>query len=142
MMLKGRKIYLVHRVGWYLDYNGGFSKTDEEFTIPVRGFDTRIEAETCCRELEAKVRQEVSPFRFSDDLNLVTRLGETEFFEQLTALNISLPTKKQSPYGEYIILSDWWENIVGTLTDEQREGVWDLLDLLTFYTVAETTLED
>jgi hypothetical protein len=108
----------------------------------VQSFRTRQQAEACRRELETKARQEVSPFRFAHELELVSSIGEMQFLARLEQLRISPPARQTTPYGDYYQWSQWWEGTVDDLTDEQTAAVWALLDRLKFYRVSAVELEE
>jgi hypothetical protein len=135
-MGRPKKHYVVQRLSWRVwEHNGPVAeRRDDDRGVPVRAFASRAAADRLCRHLSAEARREVAPFRFeSGELELLTSLPEKAFLAKLKELGVPRPRKPRK--GDYIRWASWWDDVSGALTDEQRDAVWGLLDLLTLYEV-------
>jgi hypothetical protein len=147
-------VYVVQQVEWYDGGNGEFYELlgDDEATIfteegidgvsPVKTFFWREKAKALCQELERKKRQEVNPFRYGssgDFLGDFTSLTPARFLARLRALNIPPPEVNRHGMGA---LTRWWDEVAGGLDEQQRNGLWDALDLaFAFFTVVSAEIE-
>jgi hypothetical protein len=136
------RIYVVLRRTWHGRYSG-FDDTDSLSGTPVAGFARRSEAEQVCRRLEAEARDEVaSPFRLAEDLYSLSSVEEEAFCQRLMALGLTAPVG--TAFHGYLVRdwAAWYDGVAATLTAEQREGIWAMLDLVQCYRVAEVELDD
>jgi hypothetical protein len=135
----GKGAYIVQRLSWHVwgDESGPiFNKDEDDQGTPLRCFPDRKAAKACCRELETQARREVSPFQFhGGELELLTTLSKEEFRQAVRRLGLKPPDSKSSDW------RPWWDAVAGGLTDAQREGIFDLLDQLHFYTIAQAELD-
>jgi hypothetical protein len=128
------KVFVVQKFFWWYndEYWSGLGDGD-----PIRTFRDRGRAEAYRMELERAARREkgICPFDINGlGLEDQTSLSESEFRRRLSAAGIDGPG-----VGEYF--RSWWDDVEATLTEEQRDLVWDLLDLAQFYRVEETEIE-
>jgi hypothetical protein len=98
----------------------------------VRAFTSREKAEEFPRQRERKVRVNYNPF----DMNgwgweAWTSMPQEEFRRRVEAPGLTPPD------GEWD--SEWWD---GRWTEAQRQGVWDLIDKISFCEVAEVELPE
>ena len=101
----GKSIYLVQRITWETGWDKSFNSGEWRVSKPVRAFALRKEAEEWKAEAEARVRKELSPFQFANDLQYedteVTSLTQTEILNAIRELGLKAP-KKRKRYGEKI----------------------------------------
>lgn len=142
-------IYLVQRMSWTVwddDGRGQCTRHEEDQGVPVRAFRSEAAAQAYCAELEAEARRELNPFQFHHgEIGLLTAdEDEDRFLEGVARLGLEAPTSERyhnENNPDYVDYAVWWDAVQATLTPEQREGVWSLLDDLCLYVVVETTLE-
>jgi len=133
-----KKLYLVQRLGWNVWEDGGRPacyRDEADCGAPVRAFNGRKQAEEFCREQERQARRELSPFQFRHDF---AEEEERKLIAGLTELGLQPPTAQEFPSSAYEGLIEWrawWGAVAPGLTDEQREGVWGLLEDIHFYEV-------
>lgn len=139
-----KKLYLVQRLGWNVWEDGGrpaCSRDENDCGVPVRAFNGRQQAEAFCREQERQARRELSPFQFRHDF---AEEEKERLIAGLIELGLQPPTPQEFPslaYKGLIEWRAWWDAVAPGLTDQQREGVWDLLEDIHFYEVAAINWE-
>jgi hypothetical protein len=141
-LVPGLKLYVVQRRSWR---SGGevFLREDDDGGVPVRAFTKRAHAKACRDDLERRARRELSPFWFLwGEVSERIEGGRRGLLRGLKALGVSPPPKEtlktdliEQPW------RDWWDSIAGTLTDEQRDGLWALLPHEGFYEVVRIELD-
>jgi hypothetical protein len=142
-----RTVYVVSRLGWRVSIYGDrgyFSRHEDDRGVPVAAFASRDSANALCRVLEEEARREVTPFQFEDALECMTSLDQETLCARLADLGLPPPSARQFPLdgeGKYVNWDAWWDHVAGGATDEQRAGVWALLDRIAFYEVVEAELE-
>jgi hypothetical protein len=60
-------------------------------------------------------------------------VSQAEFDRRVRELGVE-PIGRTYPF-------EWWEEIKGELTDEQRNAIWDLLDQIRLFEVVPTRVE-
>jgi hypothetical protein len=158
--LAGSGAYLVQRVALdpegprCTDNNG--DPTDGQ--VPLALYPTRKQADRERDRLEGAVRRLVNPFAFPDPQEGLT-VGDhfglsshtySQFRREIRNLGLPLPDSDDratvSASGLTLFRSApwlaWWDKRVDAMSDEQREAIWDLLDLLRFHSVSQVRLED
>ncbi len=148
----GRTAYLLQRRalepgGFCTNYNGD----PTEGVVPLALYATRGAAEADAGWREAEARRVASPFDFPGyhhNIWYVTSREFPAFREGAERLGLYPRGKKRGRWGggewdRYMphCWADLWDECVDELTDEQRDGVWGLLDRLHFYEVVEVTLD-
>jgi hypothetical protein len=156
----GTTAYLLQRQA--IDPEGTFCTDNTgdptEGQVPLALYPTRERAEAERRRCEEATRRLVSPFAFpapheyctGGDYLGVSSLTYTRFLKAARGLGVPLPrlptTRTVSPTGHCEYRSGpwlaWWDEHVDTMTEEQREAVWGLLDRLHFHTVVQVELSD
>lgn len=128
------KAYVVHQKQWW--YNDEYHQTLEPGT-PVKTFLVREKAEVYRREKECSARKKgevTNPFSLQGlDWGDWASLPQGEFDQRMQQLGVT-PLGRNDPWG-------WWDDVVGDLTDEQRNAIWDLLDQISLFEVVETEVE-
>jgi hypothetical protein len=143
------KTYLVVRRAWYVDdYTAPRDKLMSDLEcafsdVPVAAFADRESAERACRELERKGRREVgSPARFEAWQYGIDTPGRDDPAVRLMELGVEPPEPIESPYGPYFDWLGWWDVVSPSLTEEQRDALWDLAAKVRLYEVRELELGD
>jgi hypothetical protein len=127
--------YLVARFEWQVTEDGSWHVESEPVT-PVELFAARVAAEDAARRLERAARAAITPFRMCRTLDLLTTRDATALASALRA--IGLP-----PLGDDdATWPAWWEEHAAALSDDARNLVWDVFELLRFYRVDEVEVED
>ena len=140
-MVGVQRLYLLSRGTWRLPWGGSFHRCESDSSVPLEVFATREKAEARRRELEAVAHHELSPFLFGD-LNQLSRIDEEEFSLEVDKLGLPPPQGFEWEGRAFCDWSGWWDILAGDMTDDQRAGVWDLLDKLNFYTITVIELEE
>jgi hypothetical protein len=151
----GPTAYLLQRPAF--DPEGPFC-TDHigdltEGVVPLGLYPTREQAEAARQRCEAEARRLVSPFAFPPphySLLHLTRLSYAQLKKATRRLGLDPAVRPKgtivrpqlgvTEYWPELWLR-WWDERVDAMTDEQREGVWALLDRLRLCSVEEVTLE-
>ena len=130
------KAYVVRRKNW--EYNDEFFDCYGDGT-PVQTFLRREAAEEYRRKCEATSDHDgLNPFELGgNDLSDQTSLTPTELAERLAAAGLK-PPRRPEGYGEF---SDWWSVHEKSFTPEQRAAVWEALDRVSFFEVAEVEID-
>jgi hypothetical protein len=126
-------VFVVRKHHWW--YN------DEYDSIvgsePILTFRDREKAEKHREDLERRVRRgEIegglhNPFQMAGfGLDDQTSLSEDELIEGVEALGLEPPTRPR--FGDW---HNWWYDNYDDFTPEQREGLWALFDLISFFEV-------
>lgn len=101
-------------------------------TPEVSDLATHEEAATACRELEAAARAKANPFRYGGPgLFYQSSLDAPRFHDWLLDAGIDPP--KPGKKGAEPNYAKWWKG----LAPGQRETVWEALDKVRFFEVAE-----
>jgi hypothetical protein len=134
-------LYLVQSVNWHQAEEYEFADEDEADVFvcpdlsqgrPLLAFTTREAAQADAQRREAWERTGRNPFAFGETLAERTTMPEGVFRDFLTDLGLTPPP----PRREEADWAGWWERNAPTMTQHQRQAVWDVLDRVRFYTVA------
>jgi hypothetical protein len=110
--------------------------------VPVRAFDTKAKAAKYARDLTEEAKRELNPFQFTyQDVDLLMK-GDGDELALIAALEKQkLPSPQhvaRTSYGSHNIdWPRWYDEIADSLTDAEREAIWNLLDRLELYRVVE-----
>jgi hypothetical protein len=148
---KEAQAFVVVRLGWEERYEDDRSfdlveTEDEGRTLgrPLAVFTNKKDADARKEQLEREEREALSPFTFVGraeyHLRGVTSLSLEQFLAKLKEIAPKARLPKTSKYDERD-WNGWWEKYADTLSEEQRQGVWELLDRLELYRVMPTEVE-
>jgi hypothetical protein len=124
-----------------------------EGVVPLALYATTEAAESARRSREQAARLLVSPFAFPPphySLFDITKLSFEQLKARVARLGLPLPVRpKGTPVRPELGVTEywpelwlaWWEEHVDAMSDEQREGLWALLDRLKLFTVAGVKVE-
>jgi hypothetical protein len=142
--------FVLVRLGWEESWEDrGFARVETEdagrtLGRPLAVFTDKQAAQARKEQLEREERSALNPFLFvaSDDYRFqdVSALSREQFAARLKELAPKARLPRPSQYGERDWVG-WWEKYADTLTEEQRQSVWELLDKLEFYRVLPTEIE-
>jgi hypothetical protein len=142
--------FVLVRLGWEDRYGErSFTRVeteDQDRTLgrPLAVFTDKRKAEARKEKLEREERAVLDPFTFvgSDEYSLqeVSSLSVEEFEAKLKELAPKARLPRPGRYDERD-WTDWWAKYADTLSEEQRQSVWELLDRLEFYQVLPTDME-
>jgi hypothetical protein len=144
----GPTAYLLSRPAY--DTGGGgcrnFNGDPTEGVVPLALFGTRQAAEAERARRVAEARQAVGPFAFAPphfSLDYLTARTEEDLCRAVRASGLQFPSAKarSHAWGWPLLWSDWWDQGVDRMSDEQREGVWSLLESLRFFDVTEVSMQ-
>jgi hypothetical protein len=139
-----REVYLVQRAA--LDM--GEDQVDsgcEGFVpaVPLRVFADEAAAQAYRRDVERMMRAELCPFQLGDTWELCD-MDEDAFCERVKALGLPPPEVKtlSSRFGVFqgLDLLGWWAQVVPTMTEEQRDAVWELCSRVIVVSVVRLAL--
>jgi hypothetical protein len=119
--------YVVLKLAW--EYNDNWLDMDRE--VPLKAFLSRDDAEYHCLVLELEAREGIArPSFYGGIERAATGLSLPEFRSQVKAAGLP----------DYPVDGDdsVWE---ASLTPAQREWVWERMDRVRFYEVAEAEIE-
>jgi hypothetical protein len=117
---------------------------DPRLGWPLAVFTDRQAAEARKEQLEREERSALNPFAFVGpteyDLQNVSSLSVEQFAARLKELapKARLPRLRRYGHRDWVV---WWARHADTLTEDQRQSVWGLLDRLEFYRVLPTEME-
>jgi hypothetical protein len=150
-------VYLVQRLEW--EHNGewyflrGADPDTGELLLsgeelaevggasPLKTFSSRKKAETWCRALERLAREGLNPFQYGSNggsLRDYSTLPPAEFRRRLADLDVRSPRMNPHGHGR---LREWWQEVEDGLDEGQRNGAWDALDLVRFFSVVPTPVK-
>jgi hypothetical protein len=122
--------FVVSRRNWrYAGRTGLLVLMPGEARVAV--FPTAAEADADARVREAEARRKVNPFRFGATWADRSHLPEPLFCDFLRDAGIEIPDEKDRDWAK------WWESTGAALSAAQRERVWEGLDRVRFFAVAE-----
>jgi hypothetical protein len=119
----------VHNRGW----------PDPSEMVPLRLFDRREQAEEHCRVLKRAAQAFLNPFALLGPylrLDLLTSLRDEVLRDQILLLGLMPPVEEWPDWAA------WWRQTASLMTEEQRDGLWALLDKARLYEVTAVELED
>jgi hypothetical protein len=137
-------LYLLQRQSWRANNGHFFDREEEDGGVPLLLFMDRLAAEDRCADLEHAARAEVCPVLYGGGyVDEQCGMSPAQLKERLAALGVPPPPADalDTVLGE-LPWQRWWTEVVGGLSDEQRDGVWDLLKPGPFYEVIEQQLWD
>jgi hypothetical protein len=97
----------------------------------VGAFPSAAEAEADARAREEDARRRVNPFHYGATWAERCHLPEPVFCDFLRDAGIDPPAEPQPDW------ASWWQATAATLSEPQRARVWEGLDGVRFFTVAE-----
>ncbi|MGL4550180.1 MAG: hypothetical protein ACRC33_03245 [Gemmataceae bacterium] len=145
------KLHVVQRRAWDVnrhdDEPNTYNGDDDPQGVPVAAFVKKADATKRAKELAAAARRETNPFQFEGgELDALSSLPEKSLLGRLTALGLvpppaitGHPDRWRNGRRDWIT---WYDGLASQLTDAERDGVWDLLDLLVLYAVVSVALEE
>ena len=144
-MARKKKLYLVQRLAWCTAYNkelgrGVCQQHESPEGVPVRAFDTKAKAVKHAKQLTAEARQELNPFQFTyQDIEAIVEGDEDDLIAALAKHGLPSPQQVAiTSYGSHLIdWPRWYDDLADTLTDAERDAIWNLLDRLELYRVVE-----
>ncbi len=117
----------------------------------MEAFVERGRADARCRQLNLQKRAAANPFEYMPEVtsgaffDQYTTLGEAAFLKLLQAEGLNPPAHTLNSSADYDDLArvwaDWWEKHRKGWDDRLVERLWDALDRVYFYEVAEVGLE-
>lgn len=137
------QFYLVVRRTWFEDHDGYENDGRPEGGTLVAGFATRAEAEAHRAALQAQVRTEVAaPLRLGDGVATLSSLEEDEVCERLRQLGLT-PPEGEIVYHDYLVRNwaAWYDAVAGSLSEEHRSALWEMLDRVRCYAVVAVELD-
>jgi hypothetical protein len=138
-------IYLVVRRTWF-DRACVFEGYEYgEGGTPVASFSRREDAAALRDQLERETRAQVAvPFRLGEDIPALSSLAEEEFCVRVQGLGLTPPKAHHPFYESYTCRywAAWYDALAGSLTSEQKAGLWALLDRVRSYQVTEIELNE
>ena len=141
-------VYTVRELHW--EYNDEYFYRPEPdevgddgtlpYSEPLKAFLSREKAEAHRSQLERQRRRLENPFHYGDYYDGISGQSthsEQTFLERLEELGLGGVDVGDD-------LNEWWDDNKARMTPAQREGVWDLCDLVSFYEVvpAQVPLEE
>jgi hypothetical protein len=106
-------------------------------------------AHAFAEEVRLTIRREINPAAMWFDLRDVTSLGIDELCLRVAELGLPLPPESWNagyrepwPVRSWNDFCDWWAACIHRMSEEQRDGVWALLDRLELVRVTPLTLHD
>ena len=135
-MATRKKVYLVQQVRWERDWERAeecYLRPNPEGGSPVKAFTDPNAAEAFRVVLERQARAGRNPFQHGHELSDLTSLPEGPLRDWLLDAGLTPPQGELS----VAVLSVWWDRHSEEMTELQRDRVWEALDLLRFYTVAD-----
>jgi hypothetical protein len=145
----GRSLFVVHQVNWQETYEGG-----EWFGPPVleagrllpgspcRAFVERAEAEAFQTAQEEAVRAQRTPFACGDRFGDLSGAEEPLFHDYLIDLGLEPPpAEKRGRPRPIQVWRSWWQKTAPHLTPEQHRSIWQQMDRVCFFQLAEVPWE-
>ena len=139
-----KTLYVVQRVAWCPLPNenlgrGVCEQCRSAEGFPVRAFETNARATNYVKHLTREARRVLNPFQFT--YHHVTELmdaDEKHLISTIAELGLPLPTPASHKWSvEFIDWPAWYDDLADTLTNEERDTVWQHLDRLELYRVVE-----
>lgn len=143
-MSKKKRHFVVERLNWqeytsigsYQPNARAKRKKGARALLPgsqrVSCFDDAAEADTDCRRRESEARTGVNPFACGMAFCYLTSLDEGRLGDWVQDYGLTPP---EQPGLE--AWRDWWDVVEPTLNELQRVKVWEALDKVRFFRVAE-----
>jgi hypothetical protein len=130
-------LYLVQEVWWPLDEesespHGRWLCIDPAFGKPCLACTSREAALAEADRRERHERADLNPFCYGHSTEERTSMPEEVLCDWLTDAGIEPPGIDEDDDW-----ADWWASIADELTGQQRDNVWEALDLVRFYRVVE-----
>jgi hypothetical protein len=127
-----RPVFTLERFVWRQHASGwvGLPGADA-----VRTFPERAAAELTAREHEWDIRRRVNPFQFGGPaLHYQTAFDAARLFDWCLDHGLEPPAITS----DSALWASWWETYEPSFTALQRAALWDVLDRVRFFRVAET----
>lgn len=131
-MAKPATRFVLKRLNWAEYYGGTLER--QPGARDVASFDTFDTADATRAERENECRAVVNPFTCGAGVHFWSHLDEPRLRDWLMDHGVDPPDPKKdgtTPWAE------WWKKHHAKLSDEKRYAVWEALDKVRFYTVAE-----
>ncbi len=132
--MAGKKeiVYAVERLNWR---RSGDCWARLPGTTRLQSFPTFEQAEADRRRREAEARERVNPFLCGGPaLSQQTGLDEGRLHDWLLDAGLTPPRPRKGRPADW---AAWWRQARGGMTALQREKVWEALDKVRFFEVAE-----
>ena len=124
--------FVVKRFKWSESYDGRRYRQPGE--VVVASFATIDEADADRRRREEEVRKRVNPFSCGPAVNHWTHLDEPRLRDWLMDHGVDPPAPGKDGKAPW---ATWWNKTGKKLSAEKRAAVWEALDRVRFFTVAE-----
>lgn len=121
--------FVVKRLNWWRNFRQGYRRSPGE--VPLASFATFDAADADRRAREDRARGWVNPFTCGEAIHHWTSLDEPRLRDWLMDRGINPPAAQKDGKTDW---AAWWAE---GLSGEGRAEVWDALDKLRFYAVAE-----
>jgi len=129
-----RVAYVVQRVGWTFN-DQWYYRDGKEDDVPLVAYATRDRAEAERMRLERVAWKEAgSPLDYGCGIESVSSMSEAEFQAFLETIDLFTEELRG---GRDLDWGDWWDAVEDTLTDDQREAIWEMMDKLRLFEVVE-----
>ena len=145
-MARKKKLYLVQRLSWCTaeadDLQRGVAENHVESEgVPILAFTRKAAASARVKHLTADARRELNPFQFMyNDVESIMDGDEEALMLALGKMDLppAILKRRRTEYSSEIIdWPAWYDDIADTLTDAERDAIWNLLDRLELYRVVE-----
>jgi hypothetical protein len=124
--------FVVKRLKWFQDYGGRVHRQPGE--VVVASFATIDEASADRRRREEEVRKTVNPFACGPAVNHWTHLDEPRLRDWLMDHGVEPPAPGKDGSTPW---ATWWTKTRKKLSADKRAAVWEALDRVRFFAVAE-----
>ncbi|HEY1192231.1 MAG TPA: hypothetical protein VGE74_31695, partial [Gemmata sp.] len=131
-MTKTGTRFVLKRLNWIEYYGGTWER--QPGAREVASFDTFDAADAARAAHENACRKSVNPFTCGAGVHFWTHLDEPRLRDWLMDHGIDPPAPKKGGTTDW---AGWWAKQHKKLSDEKRFAVWEVLDKVRFYAVAE-----
>jgi hypothetical protein len=125
-----KTVFVVMRNNWRRRHDG-WRRQEGQFSLA--SFDSADRAESERVRLEDNARRRLNPFRCGEDLSDLTSFPEAVFLDWVQDAGLTPPEAKKRKRD----WAAWWQTVAPRAGADQRAKVWQALDKLRFYHVAE-----
>ncbi len=128
--------YLVREQTW-VNPADAFYWLIPERTEVVATFANYEEAVADCRRREEETRWPVNPFRYGGTMFYRSSLDAPRLHDWLLDHDIEPPVRTDERDPTPLEWEEWWSQNIGTLSETERTTVWEALDKVRFFDVAD-----
>ncbi len=128
--------YLVRERTW-VNPADSFYWSIPERTEVVATFANYEEAVADCRRREEETRWPVNPFRYGNTMFYRSSLDAPRLHDWLLDHGIEPPARTDERDPTPIEWEEWWSQNIGTLSDSESATVWEAMDKVRFFDVAD-----